>query len=291
MKRKYLNIILIILLFLYIYYIFTHKSIIANNIISSCSLFLYQVFPSLFPMFIISSLLINLNAPYYITKLLSFLSKYLFISPLSIYVFCLSLISGTPSSAFITKELYQKKIISSENSAKILTFSFFTNPFFLFKILSLYLPSDLVIKIILAHYIPNIIILLFTKMPTNKIPPNNNTNISSLIPNAISKSINTLTIILGTIIFFNLLTILIPDKYKTLVGFFEITNGLNTLSTLNLSITLKAFLSLTYISFGGLSIIMQIKSILNDTPIKVNKFLLSRFIHIILSYLIFIISM
>ena len=143
---------------------------------------------------------------------------------------------------------------------------------------------------IISHYLPNIIILLFTKIPYNKININLSNDLSTLIPTAITKSLNTLINILGTIIFFNLLTLLIPNKWKIIIGFFEITNGLNILNTLNLSLITKAIFSLIYISFGGLSIIMQIKSILNDTSIKITNFLKSRFIHITLSLIIFILT-
>ena len=123
MKKKYINIFLITLLMLYIYYIFTHKNNISTNIINSCNLFFYQVFPSLFPMFIISSLLINLNAPYYFTQVFSLCNKYFHISPLKIYIIIMSLISGTPSNAFISKELYEQKQITNDIAAKLLTFS------------------------------------------------------------------------------------------------------------------------------------------------------------------------
>ncbi len=282
MKKKYLNLILISLVFLFIYFIFTHKSLITTNIINSSKLFFYKVFPSLFPMFILSSILISLNTPYYLSKII----KYPKTSSLSIYVLTLSLISGTPSNAFIVNELIKQKNITPQTASSLLTFSLFTNPFFLLNMLSIIFPLDIVIKIIIAAYLPNLILMFFTPLkdplPLSKKDP----SYSNIIPNAINKSITTLITILGTIVFFNLLTLLLPFKYQILSGFLELTNGLNILPTLNIALNIKAYLALSYISFGGLSIIMQIKSILNETQTSIKPFLKSRLYHLILSFLI-----
>ena len=282
MKKKYFNLFLISIVFLFIYFIFTNKVLVTNSIINSSSLFFYKVFPSLFPMFIISSILINLNTPYYLSKIIK--SKR--VSSLSIYTLILCFISGTPSSAFIVKELEEQKIVNNKEASLLLTFTFFTNPFFLLNMLSLIFPSDIVIKLMIAHYLPNLIIMFFTPIGNKELTSKKITNYSSIIPNAISKSLNTLLTILGTIVFFNLLILLIPKKYIFLSGFLEITNGLNILPTLNIALNIKAYLALMYLSWGGLSIIMQIKSILNDTNISITNFLKARLIHLILSILI-----
>ena len=68
----------------------------------------------------------------------------------------------------------------------------------------------------------------------------------------------------------------------------EITSGLKSLEYLDVSENLKILLCIIYLSFGGLSIHTQIKSILPDTNYKM--FLKGRLICIILSiiqYLLF----
>ncbi len=282
MKKKSFNIFLISLIFLFIYFIFTHKTLITSSIINSSKLFFYKVFPSLFPMFILSSMLISLNTPYYLSKIIK--SKK--ISPLSIYILFLSLISGTPSNAYIVNELIEKKYIDSKTGSFLLTFSFFTNPFFLLNMLSILFPNEIIIKIIIAHYLPNFILMFFTPLKNTISLSPEEINYSSIIPNAIKKSLTTLLTILGTIVFFNILILLIPSKYIFLSGFLEITNGLNLLPTFNIALNIKAYLALAYLSFGGISIIMQIKSILNDTNTPITPFLKSRIYHIILSFLI-----
>ena len=67
------------------------------------------------------------------------------------------------------------------------------------------------------------------------------------------------------------------------------TQGLKYISILEIPLKLKAILSVMIISFGGLSVHMQIFSILSDTKIKYLPFLTARVMHaFISSFLVFI---
>ena len=94
--------------------------------------------------------------------------------------------------------------------------------------------------------------------------------------------------ILGTLIFYNLIINLIPINIPTikniLNGILEITTSLANLKNINIAINIKKILTLIYLSFGGLSIHTQIKSILPDT--NYNIFIKSRLICIIISLIL-----
>ena len=125
----------------------------------------------------------------------------------------------------------------------------------------------------------------------------NHESLGNTIIKSINKSINTLLIILGTIVFYMLLSFIITNiipcnnLIKTLIsGFLEITNGLNTLKNLNILTKLKEVIALFIISFGGLSIYTQIKAISEDTNINSKAFLKGRIMQVIIScFLIMII--
>ena len=55
------NITIISLSLLLVYLLFTNNTIVSTSILNSCHLFLTKVFISLFPMYIISKILINYN--------------------------------------------------------------------------------------------------------------------------------------------------------------------------------------------------------------------------------------
>ena len=94
--------------------------------------------------------------------------------------------------------------------------------------------------------------------------------------------------ILGTLIFFNIIINLLPIKNillkNILNGFLEITTGLKGLEYLDISTNIKILLSTMYLSFGGLSIHTQIKSILPDT--NYTLFLKSRLYAVIISIIL-----
>ena len=177
-------------------------------------------------------------------------------------------------------------------------FTYFSNPLFLSITLSAIFDTKTVIKIIIIHYISNIIIgiLIRKKAPPlssyNLIIRNENLNITS----SIKKTMNVLLMILGTIAFYMLLNLIViyPIKESLLFttitsGFLEITCGLHHLEYLHITIKLKELIAISIISFGGISIHTQVKAILEESLIKYKYFLKGRIIHTIISIILIII--
>ena len=118
MKEKILNFTFCLFCFMSIILIFKHNKEVANVIINATNLFLKKVLVSLFPMFIINDILIHLDIPYYFYKIFNQLFIKLFhINGLGAYVFIMSLISGTPSNAYILKELVLNNKLSKEEAS------------------------------------------------------------------------------------------------------------------------------------------------------------------------------
>lgn len=299
MKKKLMDFTFCLFCFISIIFIFKNNKEVANIILEAVNLFFKKVFVSLFPMFILNDILINLNIPYYFYLLFNKLFLKVFhTSGLGAYVFIMSLISGTPSNAYILKELVELEKLSIEEANHFLTFTYFSNPLFLTVMLSTIFNARIVLKIILCHYIANIIIGILMRNKAPKIVTNQkytqNKSKSSIIK-SINKSISTLLMILGTICFYMLLTFivmnLLPDNLliKTLIsGFLEITNGLNTITSLNFFIQIKEIIATAIISFGGLSIHTQIKSILEDTKMNYSYFFKGRIMQTIISVILII---
>lgn len=300
MKKKLMDFTFCLFCFISIIFIFKNNKEVANVILEAVNLFFKKVFVSLFPMFILNDILINLNIPYYFYLLFNKLFLKVFhTSGLGAYVFIMSLISGTPSNAYILKELVELEKLSIEEANHFLTFTYFSNPLFLTVMLSTIFNARIVLKIILCHYIANIIIGILMRNKAPKIVTNQkhtqNKSKSSIIK-SINKSISTLLMILGTICFYMLLTFivtnLLPDNLliKTLIsGFLEITNGLNTITSLNIFIQIKEIIASAIISFGGLSIHTQIKAILENTNMNYSYFLKGRIMQSIISVILIMI--
>lgn len=301
MKKNIFNFTFCLLCVICIFFIFSHNSDVARIIITAVNLFLNKVFVSLFPMFIINDILIALSFPFYFYIIFKTLFKKLFkTSGICAYVFFMSLISGTPSNAYILKSLVENKNITELEATHYLTFTYFSNPLFLIMMLSTMFSSHVVVKLILIHYISNLIIGFLVRRNAPSISDSlieeNKVPVSEVLIRSIKKSIETLLMILGTIVFYMLLSYIITnilpfnDFTKIIFsGFLEITNGLNSLINFSAASKLKEIISVVIISFGGFSIHTQIKSILEDTNINYNAFLKGRIYQALISFVLVLI--
>ncbi|MBE6158515.1 MAG: hypothetical protein E7159_01665 [Firmicutes bacterium] len=268
------NIIINFILLIVIYLILKNNILISINILSISYIFIYKILPYFISIFIISKLLINYNFIYYVSKL--------FNNNIYVYVLLISFISGSPNNIYLIKDLLDKNIVSEKDANKLIMSSGFTNPLFLYSMLSSILNNRLAIMIIIIQVISNIIIYLFNRVKINKVIKINSLSFNEVFINSIKDVSNILINIYIVIIVFNIIISLIP--INNFIGLIEITKGLDYIRYLDNEF-IKVLLSTIYISFGGLSIHMQIKSALSGTDINYNNYLLSRIYQVIISLL------
>lgn len=264
--------ILVILLFLL--FIFNRQMILLSGI-EAINVWTNTIFPLLFPTFILSDLLIASGLVNIITKLVGKVySKIFKLSPYGMYIFLISLIAGTPTNAKNLKILRDNNYINDLEITKILSTCIFFNPLLIISMTSF--------RILIILWLANI----FTGIIMNRgndCVINNTTKEISMPFNlglSIENNINILINILGTITVFLMLSNIMPINspfIKVLVsGILEVTNGLNKINLFYKSHFLFDYLVLFILSFGGLSIFIQIKSILKDTSLNIKYFFISR---------------
>ncbi len=278
MKRK----ITILLIMTFIILIFNNYDIVLKSTLDATTIWLNRVFPNLFIMIIIQDLLINLD----------FAS---FFKNTAVYIFIMSLLSGTPSGTYIISKLKQQNIISKEYANTCLIFTFFANPLFLYSILnSIFLSKFITIRLMLILYLTNLFLYFIYKkdLPSNGKSINaNEINLSS----SIKTSINTTITVLGVITFYLILSNIIITEFNIIYpfniffkGFLEMTQGLAAL--INANIKFKEIISMIFISFGGFSIHTQVSCILNEADLSYKYFFKGRIIQTILVVLLTIIT-
>lgn len=271
--------------------IFIKKDIMYYTIYNTVILWFKNIVPNLLPMFIITSLIIESNLIINICNIFGKLFNKIFkCSNYGIFIYFLSLFTGSPSNAKYINDLVNNNLISNTLSDKLLLFTSNYNILLIYSLLTLYLNKSISIKIISIIIMSNIIVGLifrninYIDLKTNYIK--RKINISKIIKD----TLDTLLMILGTLIFFNIIINLLPIKNMLLKnilnGFLEITTGLKGLEYLDISTNIKILLSTVYLSFGGLSIHTQIKSILPDT--NYTLFLKSRLYAVIISIILLI---
>lgn len=317
MKRIFNSIIIMSILLFVVFEVLTSSNTVLESVDFSFSIWKNNIFPSLFPFFVLTEVLINYGFVELVGELFKPIMHKLFrINGKCAFIFIMSIISGFPSSAKYTRELYLKGLINEHEAAKALTFCHFSNPLFIIGTISLLFLNnkDVGLLILMCHYFSNIIVgIIFRNyypsdeeknsisikraiinMHNKRI--NNDKNFGQIITNSLLNSINTLLLILGVVTMFLVITTIIDNNINLnnynqsiLNGFIEMTQGLKYISILDIPLKLKSILSTMIISFGGLSVHMQVISILSDTKIKYLPFLTARILHaFIASFLVLI---
>ncbi len=220
--KKYSNFIIVLFTFIFFILIILNKTLISNIIISSFYTWFYTLVPSMFPMFIISYILISYNFTNYIPNfIIKIMSKLFNISGNGTLVFLISLISGFPINAFVIKESFDNKLLSKEECEHLLYFCNFANPLFILNTVGItYLRREVYGYIILiAHVTSNIVIgiILRKKNIINSNYTRHNIksqSFSDVLVQSIKKSINTLLIISGTVCLFLILSSLICNIFN-----------------------------------------------------------------------------
>lgn len=309
MKKSISNFSSVLIILFLLINIFKHPNYVSKATELAFNIWKNNLFPFLFPMFVLSEIIMHTNLINVFNKIgEKFIPKLFNVSNNATFIIVMSMLSGFPSSAKYISSMYKQEKLSINDANKILLFTHFSNPLFIIgTIASNFLGSaKLAIIIFLSHYTTNFIIGIIcrkynpikkektigsVKMITQKdsqIP-----SFGNILANAISNSINTLLLILGTISVFLLLTTIFNNTFNLgdignaiFNGIIEMSQGLKYISLLDIPLRIKVTMTVMVISFGGLSIHLQIISILSDIKIKYTPFLLSRIVHAIIAGLI-----
>ena len=314
MRKICVSVLIMFVLIFCMFQILTSSESIISTIDFSFGVWKNNIFPSLFPFFVLSHILINYGFVELVGELFKpIMNKVFKLRGISAFVFIMSLVSGFPSNAKYVRELYLNGLINEYEGSKILTFTHFSNPLFILGTISIMFLNnkEIGLLILFCHYIGNIIVgLLFRNYYVNvdnssvslkrsilemhKKRISNNKSFGSIISEALVNGINTLLLIFGVVTFFLVVTTIIdniislPRYYQSILnGIFEMTQGLKYVSLLDIPLKIKGTLSVLFISFGGLSVHLQIISILSDTKIKYFPFLVARILHCCISSLLF----
>lgn len=291
MKKNYHQFLIIIFLLIILISSLFNSNLIITSILEYTELFLTKLFPVSFIFFILSSLLIDYG-------LIETISKLFHINGATFFVTLMSLVSGFPSGSKYTKELLAKELITKDYANYLIKFTHFPNPLFVLGSVNIVLNNyNISFYLLISIILSNLIIALFLKPKVKISLPNKTLSITSFpqsLQNAIFSSFKTIILIYGTSLFFYLISILLSNilslnnyNYVILMGIFDLTKGVFS-TTIISSILIRALIILIFISFGGVSIHMQVKSILFNSDIKYSSFLKGRLLATFLSIVIFL---
>lgn len=298
MKTKYKNIIIIICSLFFLVNLIIYRNLVFDTVGFSLNIWITSLLPALFPFFIVSDILINYDVIKYFPKVIRNSIKYLFnVSDNGLVIILLSMLSGFPSNARNIKNMYLDKKITKEDGEHLLYFTHFSNPMFILGTIPLILNSNKISKyILISHYLANIILGICLRK-YNRVNDSNNSNYKEdkhnfelVLTTSIRKSLDSVLCILGTLtVFLIISTLLINffnlDNTSSLLvkSILELTSGLKELGSYNLLDKYLLIISSCILSFGGLSVHMQVINELVDTDISYKNYFIGRILQVVLS--------
>ena len=300
MQKNRYNYKVLIILLLYILFLITKNEEVKTSVSFSISLWKDNLFPTLFPFFVISNLLLQYGFADIIGSILNKpISSFFKINGSSSFALIISLFSGFPSGAKTTVNLLKANKISYEEANRLLTFTHYSNPIFIIGIIGSIINIKIAYIILISHIISGLIVgKIFSIGKEYIIKKENKNNIvnpsfSKAFETAIIDSLKTIFMLLGIVTIFIIFSCLIknifnlPKEIDVLIsGLLEMTQGINKIIYLTTNNYLKTILTTTFISFGGLSVHMQVLGIIEECKLKYKPFLIARIIHSIIAIML-----
>ena len=324
-KLKHHIIPLLIVFFLLLLVTFSKSSFESAH--TGFMLWANNVVPSLLPFLIGIEMLKMTKFMHIIGRLLEKIMRPIFNVPgAGAFALALGISSGYPVGSKVVSNLRSEHLCNKYEAERLLSFTNTSGPIFIVGAVGvgMFNDSKIGLMLLITHFLGAILVgLVFRNYhksaPTSNILPYNNSvynnNASFTIRNlgekmgiAIKKSIDTLLLICGYIVFFsvignmlqntgimNFMQIII-ERFLNLFdisnnasngiirGILEVTNGIKELSTLNNMPYIKLLSLVAFLlGFGGLSVHMQTASIIANTDISIKPYLLGKLLHGIFS--------
>ena len=171
--------------------ILLHSNLVSESITFAFTIWKENLFPFLFPIFVITELLVACHFVDILGYLGQNIVQKLFkANKHTSYIFLMSMLTGFPSSAKYISQLYDNGEIEEKQASKILMFTHFSNPLFIVGTIASTFLGNIKLSglILLCHYVPNIIIgIIFKNYYPNK-KENNKSSFSDVIKKLQTKS-------------------------------------------------------------------------------------------------------
>lgn len=306
--KKY-SFTLLFLIFTICLILFSSNNLVAAQ--NGLSLWATSVVPTLFPFFVATELLCQTNFTYIMGKLLNKFIKPIFNVPGEASVaILLGTISGYPIGAKVVCNLKKQKIISKIEAERLIAFTNNSGPLFILGTVGIALFKNKHIGLILlaSHILASLLVgycfrfwkkskleVNFREAKFNsKLAPLKISDIGEILGNSIGKAISSILSIGGFVVLFSVILSIIENSgilniitsvlsqvgikenisTSIITGVIELTNGVNLSSMLYQTLPLLSILITSFLlGFGGISVLLQVYSIISKEGISIKPYL------------------
>lgn len=286
---------IIILLILFVCIIFIlNPELYSKSCLNAISVWTLKVLPVLFPFFVFTRIIVNLSE-FKTNKMDKFFNNIYRVPKFGFKIFLLSIISGYPMGAKLICTLNEQGIIQKKEAEKMMSFCSVSGPMFIIGTVgvNIFLSYKAGLIILVANIIAALInglIYRKDKYVEKEVSYSGKKNDNILSSSVYDATLSILMVCAYIVISFLIIDVLInlhvidnlsnaictifncPQNFDTIkssiIGIFEITRGIIELNNVNISLTLKTIIASGLIGFGGISILLQSLSFLNQLKIS-----------------------
>ena len=286
---------IIILLILFVCIIFIlNPELYSKSCLNAISVWTLKVLPVLFPFFVFTRIIVNLSE-FKTNKMDKFFNNIYRVPKFGFKIFLLSVISGYPMGAKLICTLNEQDIIQKKEAEKMMSFCSVSGPMFIIGTVgvNIFLSYKAGLIILVANIIAALInglIYRKDKYVEKEVSYSGKKNDNILSSSVYDATLSILMVCAYIVISFLIIDVLInlhvidnlsnaictifncPQNFDTIkssiIGIFEITRGIIELNNVNISLTLKTIIASGLIGFGGISILLQSLSFLNQLKIS-----------------------
>lgn len=278
-----------------------------------------SVIPSLFPFFVATELLSYTNIVSILGRIFNKFMKPLFnVRGEGSFAFLMGIISGYPVGAKIACNLRESNICSKEECERLLAFTNNSGPLFIIGTVGIKMfgSSTIGFLLLISHILACISVgICFrywkSSSNTNYLGGNDSkkslsntrvslSNLGEIISKSITNSISTILNIGGFIVIFSVIISILKHTNFILffepifaflqiptaiaesfiLGIIEITNGIFAISCISLKkISINIIITAFLLGLGGISILLQVWSIVSKTDLSIKPYVIGKLLH------------
>lgn len=314
LKIKKISYIIVFILVLILLFIYSKSNV--NTIKETTNLFLYSVFPALFPFAFFTEFVLNTDILNIISnKLKKVILKFFPVSIYSTFAIIIGFLCGFPSGSKSIIKLYNEQKITYTQAKILLSFNNNCSPIFIYVAvgISIFNNKEIGIILLISHFLASIIIgnissflytfnIIHEKSDILKIINKKNTINSKKIlvfdniKNSLKNSFLILANIFGFMLLFSLIsnnTSILLNKFNIdinisnlITSLFEITTGIIKINSTSFLLETKIILTSILLGISGICVIFQIYSVVYKYKFSLTYLIFVKLLHGALSGLI-----
>ncbi len=270
--KKTSKLVILILCVAIITALVTYSTQVKNAIYNSIVLCGKSVIPSLFPIFCITLLIINIGATALAPQ-----------KTISLFLFFLSMISGYPVGAKLLSTMVQNGQLKENSARKVLPTMICAGPAFIINIVGTQMFSDTLIgiRLYICQIAANLILFIINGGLTIDISRfASNVKVVKAVTNSVKQSADSVINICAYVILFSaiseIFTVILGNAFsKYFLYIFEVTGAVYNSDNI--------YITNAVLSWGGICVIFQVLSVANNLHSRALSIILSRIISVAIS--------